>query len=254
MVDQVTNQNLSMTKMWALVKFIEVIHSPLGIKHKTTTSSNALHMMAMKSFSYQKKTKVPQVKCVTSPKRCNTMHSPLLPMQEQYDIVAPTNFQLLFNWKLFNILKLCQLVWNLLLIGCILIFWNCKQQNIFNSPNNKSSSIRTKPQKLQKCYGHFVHQNSWALIKWSNNGIVFPLMTRILKFLIWILNLKHNMWMGPIYKFLTIFYQKKFQNVEQKLANHYQLVTSFIPPWKAYDRCNVQSPLLLCTYIIHPNT
>jgi hypothetical protein len=56
----------SMTKMWTLVKFIEVIHSPLGIKHKTTTSSNALHMMAMKFFSYQKKTKVPQVKCVTS--------------------------------------------------------------------------------------------------------------------------------------------------------------------------------------------
>ncbi len=65
LVDQVTNQNLRMTKMWALVKFIEVIHSPLGIKHKTTTS-NALHMMAMKSFSYQKTTKVPQVKCVTS--------------------------------------------------------------------------------------------------------------------------------------------------------------------------------------------
>lgn len=116
------------------------------------------------------------------PKRCNTMHSPLLPMQKQYDIVAPTNFYLLFNWKLFIILKLCQLVWNLLLIGCILIFWNCKLWNTFNSPNNKSSSIRTKPQKLQKCYGHFVHQNSWALIKWSNNGIVFPLMTRVLKF------------------------------------------------------------------------
>jgi hypothetical protein len=56
-----------MTKMSALVTFIEIIHSPLlGIKHKTTTSSNALHMMAIKSFSYQKKTIVPQVKCVTS--------------------------------------------------------------------------------------------------------------------------------------------------------------------------------------------
>lgn len=66
LVDQVNNQNLSITKMWTLVKFIEVIHSPSGIKHKTTTSSNALHMMAMKFFSYIKKTKVPQVKCITS--------------------------------------------------------------------------------------------------------------------------------------------------------------------------------------------
>jgi hypothetical protein len=114
----------------------------------------------------------------------------------------------LFNWKLFIILKLCQLVWNLLLIGCILIFWNCKQGNTFNSHKSKSSSIRKKPQKLQKCYGHFAHQNSWALIKWSSNGIVFPLMTRMLKFWIWILNLKCNMWTGPIYKFLPILYKK----------------------------------------------
>jgi hypothetical protein len=198
---------------------------------------------------------VPQVICVTSfPQKdaipCIVIYYPC--KNNMALLLQPISIYCLIE----NCSSFLSLVWNLLLIGCILIFWNCKQWNTFNSPNNKSSSIRTKPQKLQKCYGHFVHQNSWALIKWSSNGIVFPLMTRVLKFWIWILNLKHNMWMGPIYKFLPILSkkQKKKQNVEQELANHYLLVTSFIPPWKAYDRCNIQSPLLLCTYIIHSNT